>query len=460
MTEIDGVRELPKNIEAEQAVLGSLILEPDGSWREISSTLAADMFYQQRHRTIFKTIAELQEKEEPSDVVSLANRLEEREEMERAGGRMYLNELVDRVVTTASLEYYAKIVRRKAQLRFLIEAGGRITELGYDEVSDLDEVMDQAESALLSISRCQSGGIKTLSEIGPRALEHMTAVIARGFDGLPTGLAGLDGYLNGLTPGLYVLAGRPSMGKTTLALDIAYRQAGMPHPEHAERNIKPGLISIEMDELGLYERLISRELGYFWKKRIAQTDKDEQLREINNAAAKVDSQGIMIDERPHDSIQGVAGAIYEMLLKHKTDIIFIDYIQLLGHSRRHDNREQEVAAVMRKLVRLQKEAQIPIVVLAQLNRECERSSDKRPMLSHLRESGAIEQDADVVMFTYNPAAYGFEGAHEIIITKNRQGAPGTAYLHWNKGAFTFSDSTLRPKVRGEQREKLAPVPQG
>ena len=451
---IDGVRELPKNIEAEQNVLGCLILEPERVWPLVSPVLASDMFHQRRHRVLYDTMCELMNKAEPCDVVSLANRLEERGDMERAGGRLYLNELVDRVTTTASVEYYAEIVWRKAALRSLIEAGGRIAELGYDETNEIDEVLGNAEALLLRISRSmKGGGIRTLAEIVGPTLDHMTAVIENGFNGLPSGLTNLDHFIRGFRPGLYVIAGRPGMGKTTLGLDIAYRQAGMAHPEMPTRNIRPGIISIEMEGVGLVERLASRELGRNWEVVPSGTTKMEWLRSVNAAIARVRERGIVIDDRPHNSIQTVAGAIYEMLAKHKVDIIYIDYIQLVGHADRYDNREQELAAVMRKLAHIRKEAEIPLVVLAQLNRKCEDSADKRPMLSHLRESGAIEQDADVVILCYNPGKYDMEGAHELIIAKNRQGSTGTVYVDWNQAAFTFRDSTWTPRIAGTRKKR-------
>ena len=443
----EDVRELPKNIEAEEVVLGSALLEPETTIPKIAGILNPSLFYDSRHKIIYKTMIELFDRGDPADIIVLANRLEEKGVMGSAGGRIYLNHLLDRTTTTASLEWHAKIVRRKGVRRNILDAAARVAEAAYiEDDGDLDNLQSMCEDLPLLFAGEADNGIKTLADISHGAHDEMIQIIDRGWRGIPCGHSNVDYFTRGFQPGIYVLAARPGMGKTTMMLDWAYMQAKLIHPD--TRNfIRPGIVSIEMDDRSLFKRLVSREMGKDWEIVRVEGEKLVHMRELAHACSVVEKHGVFIDDYHHNSIQTVITAIYKMIVQHKVDIIYIDYIQLLGNAKASNNREQEVAGVMRRLVEIRKKFKIPIVVLAQLNRECESTKTKRPMLSHLRESGSIEQDADVVMFLYDPHEY-FEipedVPQELVFSKNRHGRKGTAYMSWSKPTYRFFDNDYVP----------------
>ncbi len=442
----DAVRELPKNIEAEQVVLGSAILEPEGTIPILVQKLAPEYFYQRRHRVIFRAIRELFDRGEPADIVSLANRLEERGEMERAGGRMYLNELIDRVATTASLEYYAEIVKKKATLRSLIEAGGRISELGYDEISDTDEVMDRAEALIFDISSRDSAGsyvlvsdflyehIDTLEELHRDPNRHTVT-------GFSTGFSKLDEMLSGLQRSdLVVVAGRPGTGKTSFALAVA---------RHAAIREKAGIgiFSLEMAKEQLLERLLCGEGKVSLHKLRGGYIPSAKWRDLAMAASKLQKATIVIDDTPGASILEIRAKARRMASQHKIDMIIVDYLQLVEGAVRSDIREQEIAHISRSLKRLARELDVPVIAVSQLNRAVEQREKKYPRLADLRESGAIEQDADVVMFIYREDYYrqpeeassaGTTSSEaEIIIAKQRNGPLGKLTVNFHKAYASF-----------------------
>jgi replicative DNA helicase len=442
----DEVRELPKNIEAEQVVLGSAILEPEGTIPILVEKLHPEYFYQRRHRVIFRTIRELFDRGEPADIVSLANRLEERGEMERAGGRMYLNELVDRVATTASLEYYAEIVKKKATLRSLVEAGGRIAEFGYDEVSETDEVLDRAESLIFDISSRDSAGsyflvsdflyehIDTLEELHRDPNRHTVT-------GFSTGFPRLDEMTSGLQRSdLIVVAGRPGTGKTSFALALA-RHIGI------REKAGIGIFSLEMAKEQLLERLLCGEGKVSLHRLRGGYIPSAKWRDLAMAASKLQKATLVIDDTPGASILEIRAKARRMASQHKIDMIIVDYLQLIEGAFRSDIREQEIAHISRSLKRLARELNVPVIAVSQLNRAVEQREKKYPRLADLRESGAIEQDADVVMFIYREDYYrqpeeasSSDGAAtdaEIIIAKQRNGPLGRVTVNFHKAYASF-----------------------
>jgi replicative DNA helicase len=448
-TESVHVRDLPKNVEAEQIVLGSALLEPEGTVPVLIEKLRPEHFYRRTHRVIFRTIRELFERGEPADIVAVANRLEEKEEMENAGGRLYLNELLDRVTTTASLDYYAEIVRKKATLRALIEAGGRVSELGYDEGRDPDEVLDQAESIIFDVSRREGAAssyfllkeflqdhIERLEELHRDPNRHAITGLSSGFpkyDEMTSGLQRSD---------LIVLAGRPGTGKSSLALsmarNIALREKGA-----------VAIFSLEMAKEQVLERLLCGEAQVSLHRLRGGFVPPAKWRDIANAAGKFQEATVIVDDTPGASILEIKTKARRMSAQHGLDLLIVDYLQLVEGAVRTDVREQEIAHISRSLKKLARELDIPVIAVSQLNRAVERREEKYPRLADLRESGAIEQDADVVAFIYredyyrqpeDESAAGAQGAvseAEIIIAKQRNGPLGRFPLAFHKAYASF-----------------------
>jgi replicative DNA helicase len=462
---------MPKNIEAEQAVLGAALLDPDRSVPILVEHLTPEHFYMQRHRVIFRTIRELFAAQSGgkinADIVAVANRLEERGDMERAGGRLYLNELLDRVTTTASLEYYSDIVRKKAVLRALIQAGGQISELGYDEVSEADEVLDKAESIIFDITASNLDRsyvlvedflyehIDTLEEIHRKNPEHKRSTLR----GLSTGFSELDELTSGMQGSdLIIVAGRPGTGKTSFVLSLA-RHAAL----HDRAAI--GIFSLEMTKEQLLERLLCGEAKVSLHRLRGGFVTTAKWQDIASAAGKFQKATVVIDDTPGSSVLEIRAKARRMASQHGLDMLVIDYIQLVDAGVRTDVREQEIAYISRSLKKLARELSVPVVAVSQLSRAVERRESKRPLLSDLRESGALEQDADVVMFIYREDYYnrpeesalvsgqGAGSDAEVIIAKQRHGPPGTVMVSFNKAYASFyprtSEEAPYPRVPEE-----------
>jgi len=451
-----GVRELPKNIEAEQAVLGAALLDPDRSVPILVERLTPEYFYVQRHRVIFRTIRELFSTQSggkiSADIVAVANRLEERGDMERAGGRMYLNELLDRVTTTASLEYYTDIVRKKAVLRALIQAGGQISEFGYDEVSEADEVLDRAESLIFEITASNLDRSYVL--VNDFLYEHIDSLeeLHRDPDrqtirGFSTGFRDLDELTSGMQRSdLVIVAGRPGTGKTSFVLSLA-RHAAI----HDKAAI--GIFSLEMTKEQLLERLLCGEAKVSLHRLRGGYVPAPKWRDIASAAGKLQKATVIIDDTPGASILEIRAKARRMASQYGLDMLIVDYLQLVDAGVRTDIREQEIAYISRSLKKLARELSIPVLAVSQLSRAVERRESKRPLLSDLRESGALEQDADVVMFIYREDYYNRpeDKAHvsgqgagsdaEVIIAKQRHGPPGTVTIAFNKAYASFYPRT-------------------
>jgi len=442
------VRELPKNIEAEQVVLGAAILEPASTIPILVEKLFPEHFYERRHRVIFRTIRELFDRGEPSDIVLLANRLEENGDMERAGGRMYLNELLDRTTTTASLEYYADIVKRKATLRSLIEAGGRIAELGFDEAKEIDEILDHAESLVFDVSSGGTGSsyylisdflyehIDTLEKLHRDPSRHTVTGFATGFPHLDDMTAGMQ------RSDLVIIAGRPGTGKTSLLLAMARHMS-------IRDGATIGMFSLEMKKEHLLERLLCGEGKVNLHQLRGGYVPGEKWRDLASAASKLQKAKIIVDDSPGVSILEVRARARRMAAQHGLDVVMLDYLQLVEGGIRADRREQEVAYISRSLKKLARELNVCVIAASQLNRGVEGRTEKRPRLADLRESGAIEQDADIVMFIYREDYHkqqdeGGTGAPsdaavqtELIIAKQRNGPVGNIDLMFHKAYASY-----------------------
>ncbi len=444
-------RPLPKNREAEQVVLGAAMLEPEHVVPQLLQALQPDDFYWRAHQIIYKVILELFESGKPADLITVGNRLDELDKLDEVGGRAYLSELLTKVTTTASVPYYAEIIKKKAVLRALIEAGHEIAELGFNEEQELEHLLDAAEEKIFQISRFQlTHDFHLIRDFLHEHLERLEKLqrdpSQHAVTGLPTGYRRFDEMTAGLHPSdLIVIAARPSMGKTSLALSIGRNMA-------LRFGKCVGFFSLEMTKEQLLERLLCAEArinlhrlrgGYL------QTD-SESWRRLINAASKLQNSKIIIDDTPSISVLELKAKARRMKSEHNLDILFVDYLQLIEAGTHADVREQEVAYIARSLKALARELNIPVVALSQLSRAPERPP-RRPRLSDLRESGEIEQTADVVLFLYREDAGGEESSDEaegssplvheteIIIGKQRNGPTGSFTLLFHRAYTSFEE---------------------
>ena len=433
----------PQNLDAEQAVLGSLMVD-----RELMSVLGEIVqrsdFYAPHHATIFENLQRLYERGEPIDKVSVAEELRRRKLLDDIGGVEFLSRLLDSVPTTASAEYYARVVAEKAILRSLIGAGSRITQIGFEPSDDVDETLDRCEQMIFQIGRRQGAGFVLVKDLLKPAFEQIDKLYHQQgqVTGVPSGFKRLDQFTAGFQPGeLIIVAARPSMGKTSLALNITM---------HAARDAGKlaALFSLEMSNEQLVQRLLSGEAKLDAQRLRTGNIKDEEWSDITAAMGVLAEVPIYIDDSAALTVSEVRSRCRRLKANTGLDLIVVDYLQLLRPSNpRVTSRVEIIDEICRGLKALAKELKVPVIALAQLNRSPEMRNDKRPMLSDLRESGGIEQEADVVAFIYRDEYYNAptpENEHlaEIIIAKQRNGPTGTVVLRFDKKFTTFTDVDL------------------
>ncbi|MBI3963904.1 MAG: replicative DNA helicase [Candidatus Kerfeldbacteria bacterium] len=449
----DGTTHLqPQNLEAEQSVLGAILIDKEGMYR-IADVLQSEDFYKDSHRLIFEAMLELFEKREPIDVVSLTNRLAERKHLDIVGGRSAIMELANVVPTASNIVSYAMTVRKKAILRRLIQAAGSIGELGYREEEDVDVLLDRAEQQLYSVSQNtlhkQFIPIKgVLSETFDRIDQlHRESGKLRG---ISTGFPDLDNILAGLQKSdLVVLAARPSVGKTSLALDMARHVA-----VHGKQPV--AIFSLEMSKEQLADRLLCSQAGVaLWKMRtgrLSDRPEDDDFPRIGHAMGVLAEAPIFIDDSPTANVMEIRTKARRLKTEYDLGLIVVDYLQLIEGRGRSDNRVQEVSEITRGLKAIARELNVPVLALSQLSRAVEMEHPPIPKLAHLRESGSIEQDADVVIFIYRPAVYSRdlddEKRHlaEIHIAKHRNGPTGRIDLFFDEERVSFR--TLEKRLEG------------
>jgi replicative DNA helicase len=433
----------PQNLDAEQAVLGALMVD-----RELMSVLGEIVqrsdFYAPHHATVFENIQRLYERGEPIDKVSVAEELRRRKLLDDVGGAEFLSRLLDSVPTTASAEYYARVVAEKAILRSLIGAGSRIAQIGFEPSDDVDETLDRCEQMIFQIGRRQGAGFVLVKDLLKPAFEQIDKLYHQQgqVTGVPSGFKRLDQFTAGFQAGeLIIVAARPSMGKTSLALNVVM---------HAARDAgkATALFSLEMSNEQLVQRLLSAEAKLDAQRLRTGNIKDEEWSDITAAMGVLAEVPIYIDDSAALTVSEVRSRCRRLKANTGLDLIVVDYLQLLRPSNpRVTSRVEIIDEICRGLKALSKELKVPVIALAQLNRSPEMRNDKRPMLSDLRESGGIEQEADVVAFIYrdeyyNPPTPENEHLAEIIIAKQRNGPTGTVVLRFDKKFTTFSDVDL------------------
>ena len=411
----------PQNLEAETSVLGAVLLENEALNR-VLEILKQDDFYREAHRRIFAAILHLYEHSEPVDLITLSEVLKSRGDLEDVGGVEYLNSLVNGVPTAANISYYAKIIKEKAILRKLINRATEIVSQSYSNSGDVDEFIDQAERTIFEISedrvRPSFYPIKELIKASFKTIERLYEK-RQLITGVPTGFQRLDELTSGLQPSdLIIIAGRPSMGKTAFALNIA---------QHASvRATTPAAIfSLEMSKEQLALRMLCSEAKVDAHRLRGGFLSEADWPKLTRAAGSLSEAPLFIDDTPGISALEMRAKARRLKIEHNLGLVIVDYLQLMRGRASADSREQEISDISRSLKALAKELSIPVIALSQLNRRVEERGDKRPQLSDLRESGAIEQDADVILFLYRDEIYNKSeenrGKAEIIIGKQRNG---------------------------------------
>ena len=428
----------PQNIEAEQSVLGAILIDADAMHRVVS-VLQPEYYYKDAHRLVFVSMLELAERGEPIDLVTLTEKLRTKSELERVGGASYLADLADSVSTSANIEYYAKIVEEKALLRKLISAGSEIVESAFSETQETEQILDQAERKLFEItgSRHQKGftHIKNILEDVMADIERMSDSES-GLLGISSGYVDLDRFTSGFQPSdLIIVAARPSMGKTALCLnfaaDIAIRQ---------KKTV--AIFSLEMSKESLVQRLLCADSEVNSNRIRTGNLKDQDLKRITRSLGRLDEANIYIDDTPSISAMELRAKARRIKMDKGLDIIIIDYLQLMTGSRsKEGNRNQEISEISRLLKSISRELNVPLIALSQLSRAVEQRTEKKPELSDLRESGEIEQTADLVIFVHREDYYEMQNVPtsltELIIAKHRNGPTGMAEVLFLKEFTKF-----------------------
>jgi replicative DNA helicase len=430
----------PQDVNAEQSVLGGMLLSKDAIADVVEIVKASD-FYKLTHATIFNTILDLYGRNDPADPITVAAALADSGDLGRIGGAPYLHELIATVPTAANAGYYARIVADRAVLRRLIEAGTKVVQLGYAAVGahgqDVSDVVDIAQQAVYDVTeRRANDEFSVLADILQPTLDDIEAAGSKGTGiiGIPTGFSDLDRLLNGLHPGqLVVVAGRPGLGKSTASLDFARNAAIRAHCASA-------IFSLEMSKVEITMRLLSAEARVPLATLRSGQLSDDDWTKLARRMGEISDVPLFVDDTPSMNLMEIRSKARRLKQRHDLKLIVVDYLQLMTSAKRSENRQQEVADISRGLKLLAKEVECPVIAVSQLNRGPENRTDKRPMLSDLRDSGAVEQDADVVILLHRDDYYDKEspraGEADFIVAKHRNGPTDTitvaAQLHLSR----------------------------
>jgi replicative DNA helicase len=434
----------PQNIDAEKSFIGSVLID-NKSLMRVMDAIIPDDFYNKSHQIIFGAIVHLSEKGQNIDVLTLSDKLSELGEIDNVGGAGYLATLVNSVGTSAHIKDYAEIIRKKKILRDMISASHEILELSNDEDEEIESLLDSAEQKLFAISqRSQPQNFVAVPALLNEAFERLDK-LHKGdgtLRGLSTGFFDLDEMLAGLqNSDLLILAARPSLGKTALALDLVLNVA-------RKDKINVGICSLEMSKATIIDRLLASEAGVsLWKLRtgkLSTSGENNDFEKISAALGTISDYNIYIDDTPSPTILQIRAMARRLQAAHGLDVLFVDYLQLIKPQRSYGNPVQEITEISRSLKGLARELEIPVIALSQLSRAVETRTDQRPKLSDLRDSGSIEQDADVVMFIYREDVAKGDRSNkpniaEIIVAKQRNGPTGQIDLFWDREKVSFKN---------------------
>lgn len=442
MPEIENLRKIPSDLEAERSVLGGIFLKQD-VFGDIIEILSPDDFYKNAHKIIYETMREIYNKGEPLDPLVVMNRLRKSEKFDEVGGEQIFYDIVEEVPTAANITAYAKIVKEKAILRRLGDVGTKIVEMTYSGYEEAENILDRAEGMIFKISENSESKdlVKIRDAMSDEFLRLEKVYANKGTTiGISSGFTDFDQMTSGFQPSdLVILAARPAMGKTAFALNLALNAA-----LKSEKAVL--LFSMEMSSSQLLQRLLAVEAGVGLQKIKTGFLASEDWGRLGIASGKLSNTEINIADVPNLGVLEIRAIARRLKAAGKLDMILIDYLQLIkGSSGKTENRQQEISDISRSLKGIARELDVPIIALSQLSRATEQRADRRPMLSDLRESGAIEQDADMVMFLYRDDYYNEEtddkGITEVIIGKHRNGPTGTVKLRFFHELTKFADYT-------------------
>lgn len=436
MTTVD--RLPPHSLEAEEALLGSLLIDPDAIF-DITPFLRADAFYRAQNRAIYQAIIALNDRREPLDLVTLTEELRRQEQLEAVGGEAYLISLINAVPTAINAVNYGRLVEATALRRQLIAAASTIASLAYNEAEDVSVVIDRSEQALFSVSEQRSNrDLLPVKQIAREYLERIERLNELGSDiiGVPTGFTDLDRMLGGLNKSdLLILAARPGMGKTAFQTAIAMTAA-------TQFGKRVAMFNLEMSGEQLVQRMLAAETRIDSQRLRRGQLHDHEWPIFMEAIGRLSETRIFIDDTPSITPNQLRTKCRRLYAEHGLDLVIIDYLQLMQAERSTNNRVQEISEISRSLKGLARELDVPILAAAQLSRAVEQRAEKRPLLSDLRDSGSIEQDADIVMFIYRDDYYNPDSSErpniaEINIAKHRNGPVGSVDLYWHGKLATF-----------------------
>ncbi len=414
----------PQDVPAEQSVLGAMMMSKDAIANVVETVKGRD-FYRPSHELIYDAILDLYGKGEPADPITVAAELTRRGEIGKVGGHVYLHDLLSSVSIAANAGYYAEIVREKAVLRRLVEASIRIAQMGYEGTGEVADIVDLAQQTIYNVTEGKtSEDYKPLSELIEPTWNELEAIASRGgrLAGVPTGFAELDELTNGLHPGqMIIIAARPAIGKSTLALDFA-RSAAI------RNKLTTAVFSLEMSASEIMTRLLSAEGGL--KLHNLRTGKlsDDDWERLAKVTGRIESAPLFIDDSPNLTMMEIRAKARRMKQRYDLKLVVIDYLQLMSSGKKVENRQVEVSEFSRQIKLLAKELEIPVIAISQLNRGSEQRTDKKPLLSDLRESGSLEQDADMVILLHREDAYNKDerpGEADFIVAKHRNGETKT-----------------------------------
>jgi replicative DNA helicase len=445
-------REPPYSLEAEVSVLAGVLIDPESMVR-IEDVVDDSMFFREGHRVIFRAMRHLHDKRVAIDVVTLGDHLRGTGELDRIGGMEYLAELLDAVPTAANIQYHARLVREKALLRRLVDASTRIIQDVYEPgARSVDEIVDGAETRIFQVAESHDrGGFVWIKDLLWEAFENIEKLqkSGGGLTGVASGFPRLDRMTTGFQKGdLVIVAARPSMGKTSWVLNVAQNAA-------IDHKVPVALFSLEMSKEQLVQRLLCAEARVEAQKLRTGRLSPSDYQRIGTAGAKLNTAPVWIDDSPGGTVLEMRAKARRLKAEAGLGLLVIDYLQLMAGSGRQENRQQEVSQISRNLKALARELEVPVIALSQLSRGPEQRTDHRPQLSDLRDSGSIEQDADLVMFLYRPKYYSssgmdadgnsLEGKAELIIGKQRNGPVGTVDLYFHEAYTRFDEVTPEPE---------------